>query len=403
MILTLEDNKYHYFCIKLAYDPLQSKNLLKLNDPANTDVLLQLEGDIEIFFNRIQATDESYIVKFDDFILIIFKTFTRRRSGVIKNIFLKNVKLFNDSEFNSFTKVRQKVYALKNGTFPHFQEISPLKKTQFYGLLQDYQDKTGLILQSNISQYDGEDIAVFKNRDNWHTWQKDLFNYLFDENEDFRPPSHREILFIFDPFGNTGKSSFVKWLRITYEQEIGIITEANAQQLRSSLITIGKKSLYIVDLPRTKSKQGVNDVLNILEQVKSGMLQSVMYGRHKEMIFEPVHIVVFGNYVPVGGLSTDRFKTWRLERKTGSEDVIKEDISKESQLKAKKEIQTNQLAEELNTFKKDDQLSKLMDKYQDFEQMNIEEIDKFLKKLASIRSKKVKAKKDDLSGSYSKT
>ena len=250
-----------------------------------------------------------------------------------------------------------------------------------------------MILQSNLSQYEGEDIAVFKNRDNWHSWQKDLFNYIFDENEDFRPPSHREILFIFDRFGNTGKSSFIKWLRVTYEQEIGIITEANAQQLRSALITIGKKSLYIVDLPRTKSKQGVNDVLNVLEQVKSGMIQTVMYGRPKEMIFEPVHIIVFGNYVPVGCLSTDRFKTWRLERKNGSENVIKEDISKESQFDAKKEIKTNQLAEELNTLKKDERLSKLMDKYQDFEQMSSEEIDKFLKKLEKNQNKKRKGGK----------
>lgn len=402
MILPVDDNKHHYFCIKIGYDELQAKILLKLNDPTNTDVILQLEGHIEIFFNKIQATDESYIIKQKHSIFIIFKTSTRRRSGVIKNIFLKNVKLFNVSEFNTYTKTRQKSYTLKNGHLPHFKDICPLKKTEFYNLLQQYQDETGMILQSNLSQYEGEDIAVFKNRDNWHSWQKDLFNYIFDENEDFRPPSHREILFIFDRFGNTGKSSFIKWLRVTYEQEIGIITEANAQQLRSALITIGKKSLYIVDLPRTKSKQGVNDVLNVLEQVKSGMIQTVMYGRPKEMIFEPVHIIVFGNYVPVGCLSTDRFKTWRLERKNGSENVIKEDISKESQFDAKKEIKTNQLAEELNTLKKDERLSKLMDKYQDFEQMSSEEIDKFLKKLEKIKIKKEKEEKGNLSQIYPK-
>ena len=109
MILPVDDNKHHYFCIKIGYDELQAKILLKLNDPTNTDVILQLEGHIEIFFNKIQATDESYIIKQKHSIFIIFKTSTRRRSGVIKNIFLKNVKLFNVSELILIQKQDKKV------------------------------------------------------------------------------------------------------------------------------------------------------------------------------------------------------------------------------------------------------------------------------------------------------
>lgn len=64
----------------------------------------------------------------------------------------------------------------------------------------------------------------------------------------------RRITSILEIGGNTGKSSFFKYLCFKYPEDIGRISYRTASQLRSSLINMEPKPIYIMDLTRVDSQ-----------------------------------------------------------------------------------------------------------------------------------------------------
>ena len=65
----------------------------------------------------------------------------------------------------------------------------------------------------------------------------------------------------------------------------------SASQLRSSVVNLGKKDVYVVDLARSKSKDDRQ------EDLKSGLVTNVMYGSGKTLLMEPPHSIVSSNYI----------------------------------------------------------------------------------------------------------
>lgn len=106
---------------------------------------------------------------------------------------------------------------------------------------------------------------------------------------------------------------------------------------------------------------GTNDLLNVIECLKSGILLSAMYGRNEGLLLEPSHVIVFSNHLPVGALSPDRFTTWKLVAKKNG-DVITENISKTCQAEAHKHIEKQKLKETLESIKEENRIQKALNK-----------------------------------------
>jgi hypothetical protein len=170
------------------------------------------------------------------------------------------------------------------------------------------------LINKPMNEYTGSDISIFDDRKKWHSWQKEIYQMIFDENESFKKPDRRHIISLVDKKGNSGKSSFFKWLFFKYPNLIGRIGYGSASQLRSGAVNIGKKELYIVDLARSKGKNDQKeDLLSVLEDLKSGLVTNLMYGSGKTLLIEPQHIIVSSNYtLKYELLSEDRWEVYEI-------------------------------------------------------------------------------------------
>ena len=124
---------------------------------------------------------------------------------------------------------------------------------------------------------------------------------------------------IIDPVGNTGKSSFAR----AYVSEVptdGILMKIdNLDRMELSLIkkieTYRSKyckdpKVLIFDFPRASDHMKVLKATALMEDTKSGHLETTFGGNHKEIEISNVHIVVLSNNAP--DLSVLSVARWRL-------------------------------------------------------------------------------------------
>lgn len=99
------------------------------------------------------------------------------------------------------------------------------------------------------------------------------------------------------------------------DEHIGRITFGTASQLRSSVITMGPKKLYLLDLTRTKGRaDNEHDLMSALENIIDGMIISPMYGKAGKLLMEPPHIMITSNYLlDYELLSLDRWRVYELQ------------------------------------------------------------------------------------------
>lgn len=153
----------------------------------------------------------------------------------------------------------------------------------------------------------------------FYNWQKLMYNISMSE------PDDRTIYHILDRQGSRGKTQLVKYLAINHPKEIGVIScTGSANQLVSSIIQMGIKNTYILDIPRSKGKgkfakdkfeDRISELMFTIEQIKNGMLSSSMYGKNNEMFFNSPNVMVFTNY-DLFGLSSDRWLLYDMDRMT---------------------------------------------------------------------------------------
>jgi len=107
----------------------------------------------------------------------------------------------------------------------------------------------------------------------------------------------------------------VKWLCVRYPLDIVKISFGTTHQLRSSCISIGSKKCYVVDLPRRLGRDdSLSNIISVIEDIKNGHVTSNMYGRYKNLIMDPPHIVVFSNRkCPKEDLSPDRWVSYSID------------------------------------------------------------------------------------------
>lgn len=166
---------------------------------------------------------------------------------------------------------------------------------------------------SSLRKYSGSDISLFQELDNWFPWQETIFEEIFNkDNSSFKIPKDREIIWIYDPAGNSGKSKFVKYL-CSRNSDVVKVPFGTSQQIRNSMITIGPRKVYFVDIPRKLGKEDCLDsVLAVLEDLKNGFLVSAMFGKYVTLICDVPHVIVYTN-MPFPNMTVSKNR-WRVEQ-----------------------------------------------------------------------------------------
>jgi Putative viral replication protein len=134
-------------------------------------------------------------------------------------------------------------------------------------------------------------------------WQADLYHALE------MVPSTREIIFVVDEVGNTGKSWFCQYcLKMMGDEKVQILLPGKKADMNYALET----SIRVLFIDAPRSKQGVFIQYDFLEEVKNGFIASYKYeSRCKRM--NACHVVVMMNEMPdLSKLSQDRYRIVNL-------------------------------------------------------------------------------------------
>ena len=155
-------------------------------------------------------------------------------------------------------------------------------------------------------------------------WQKFVREELLD-----KVPDDRTVDWIIDPVGNTGKSSFAR----AYVSEVptdGILMKIdNLDRMELTLIKkieeyrtryFKDPKVIFFDFPRASDPSKIISATALMEDAKSGHLETTFGGKHKEIEISDVHIIVLSNNAPdLSVLSVDRWRLWRLWRLGGEQ------------------------------------------------------------------------------------
>lgn len=152
---------------------------------------------------------------------------------------------------------------------------------------------------------------------NPYKWQKFFKEEILSKNAD-----DRIVDWLIDPVGNTGKSSFAR-AYVSNKLTDGILMKIdNLDRMELSLINkiqLFRETYYedpkviFFDFPRAADSKKVMAATALMEDAKSGHLETTFGGNHKEIEISNVHVVVLANTAPdLSVLSVDRWRLWRL-------------------------------------------------------------------------------------------
>jgi hypothetical protein len=312
----MEDNKNSYFKITMRVTEGHSKN-------DYGKIYIDLEDKIEPVLTKVGAGTETYtIYNTQDRreVNYIFKTSRRQRIAFLRNTIKNNIKQYSDEEYASLNTEEEKWgYTYSHRKIPQVKLVEALTKTNFNNELKKFKSNTDLYRIKGESKltYKGKDIQRFENKDNWFMWQRKFYDMVYNEHGSYKEADEREIIFIEDLAGKAGKSKFWKYLYSRDPHNIGLLNEATSSQLKSNIVKLGERRLYIIDLPRTKGEVGYDGLASALELLKNGMINTSMYGEDSVLISRPPFIVVTGNKMPEAGWSVDRWKVYSLKNVKG--------------------------------------------------------------------------------------
>lgn len=261
-------------------------------------VIKQVFIDYKIYKNDRYNKEGSKIIGED--LYIIGKTPVRKRVSTLRNDIANVANIFDIDIKTQFRVVSVRFY---KSAVPFEMAIMP-------GELIGSRTKA--------SEYRGRDIRMLDSREKRYLWQNKLIDIFYDEEKEvFKEPDDRSIYWIKDSVGQVGKSKLVKWLCINRPDEIVKIVFGSAQQLRTSVISIGPRILYLIDIPRSPSNdEKFENIVSSIEEIKNGYVVSHMYGKYGKLMMEPPHVIIFSNHdCPRYLLSNDRWKTYLISDK----------------------------------------------------------------------------------------
>ena len=149
-------------------------------------------------------------------------------------------------------------------------------------------------------------------RDNMKPWQKEITVKLTSTQ-----PSYRDILWVWEPAGNTGKTYLAKYLHYFHG---AIITGGKSEDMKHAIarwneITGHYPVAIIIDLAR--SDKIFNSGYKAIEQIKNALFFSGKYESGMVASCNPPHLVVFANVAPnFAAMSKDRWVVKAIDPQT---------------------------------------------------------------------------------------
>lgn len=123
----------------------------------------------------------------------------------------------------------------------------------------------------------------------WREWQQWLVDYLTTK------PNDRNILWVYDPDGNQGKSTFVNYFTSNFPSEY-ISLEGKSADMAYAY---DDQRVVFFDIARANVEM-TDYLYNVAEKLKNGQLFSSKYDSGVK-IFDPPHVVFMSNSLPTPG------------------------------------------------------------------------------------------------------
>lgn len=133
--------------------------------------------------------------------------------------------------------------------------------------------------------YMGQDLPVVL-----YPWQQKLCDYIKG------PVNRRELIWVYDPDGNKGKSAFCKYM--SFHHGCLKLTYGNSGDLLNLVSKRPGQRAYLFDLTRTKPQLfSTQDLYSTMEDVKNGHFVNTKY-ETEEVLMDVPHVIVFANQYP---------------------------------------------------------------------------------------------------------
>lgn len=166
---------------------------------------------------------------------------------------------------------------------------------------------TAIIQIFNLKKNDEKRARRIMDESIFRPWQVTLNEILK------KTPNDRDVIWIVDEVGKTGKSKFTKHLAAVNNDTISISNTGRINDfstiIANELMAGWTGRTIIFDLPR-KSKD--YDISACIEDVKNGKITATKYNG-MTMYFDEPHVVIFANYLPKPGeLSLDRWRVYEV-------------------------------------------------------------------------------------------
>jgi hypothetical protein len=141
------------------------------------------------------------------------------------------------------------------------------------------------------------------------SWQQEIM----DRSQYNWHPRH--INWLYDPTGNSGKSSLVLWCKVKRFMNcrmVPVMLNSSFLDLNAACLDQPIGQLYYIDLPRALPKKNLNEFMSFLETLKTGYVFDKRY-QFRERVFSSPAIWVMSNVLPDKKmLSKDRLITWSI-------------------------------------------------------------------------------------------
>jgi len=118
-------------------------------------------------------------------------------------------------------------------------------------------------------------------------WQKTIIDLVET------PPSKRKIHWVWDPYGNVGKSWMASYLAV---KKAAIILEGGKKADMAYIWAQKPGKVAVFDLSRTQ-ESFLDGVYSLAESLKNGRVVSTKY-ESKSVCFEVPHVIIFANFEP---------------------------------------------------------------------------------------------------------
>lgn len=199
---------------------------------------------------------------------------------------------------------------LKHPELAHcsFRKIRSWEHASVYCTKED--TRAGAVYVHNVAKPRRKIIVLEENK--FYYWEKDIVKIISEE------PDDRKIYWYYEIIGNTGKSTFAKYLAVIHN---ALILSGKASDMKYGIVKYVENKgdypeLIVFDVPRTSK-----DYLSYggIESVKNGCFFSGKY-ESDMVIGNPPHLFIFANFEPdYDKMSKDRWSVVEINEKVQDE------------------------------------------------------------------------------------